>query len=62
MKAVKDGSEASAHANGVWYRLTIEREEPSPPKPIFVVRTIVDSDEETGADGVVTSVVVNKVA
>jgi hypothetical protein len=57
MNAVKDGNEALAQANGVSYRLSIEREEPSPPNPVFLIRTIVSADDENDAVEAVTSVV-----
>jgi hypothetical protein len=56
MKAVEDGSTSFAQANGVLYHLTIERDEPSPPKPAFVVRTVVKPDEATDDIAGVTSV------
>jgi hypothetical protein len=56
MKAVPDDRGGLAHVNDVLYRLTIEREEPSPPNPVWVVRVIVDADGENGEEGEVTSV------
>jgi hypothetical protein len=62
MKALKVESGGLAQANGVAYRLTIVREEPSPPNPVFVVRTVVDSEEDNGTLAGVASVVVGKAA
>jgi AAA domain len=57
MKAVPRDQGGFAQADGASYRLTIEREEPSPPNPVFLIRTIVSADDENGAVEAVTSVV-----
>jgi hypothetical protein len=62
MKAVGDGRGALAQANGVSYRLTIEREEPAPPGRLFVIRTGVGAHDEDSAHGEITAVAVNKAA
>jgi len=49
MKAIPDDCGGLAQANGVSYRLTIEREKPSPPNPVFVIRTATGEDDEIGA-------------
>jgi AAA domain len=49
MKAIPDECWGLAQVNDVSYRLTIEREKPSPPKPVFVVRTIMGGNAEDGA-------------
>ena len=49
MKAIRDECGSLAQANGVLYRLTIEREKPSPPNPVFVIRTAIGEDDEIGA-------------
>jgi hypothetical protein len=63
MKAVKEGHEtALAQVKNVLYHLTIEREEPSPPNPVFVVRTIVGADKEDSEPGEVTPAIADKAA
>lgn len=45
MKAIPDDCGAVAQADGVSYRLTIEREKPSPPNRIFVVRAVIGGED-----------------
>lgn len=42
MDAITEDDDVWAKANGCHYRLTLERKEPCPPKPLFVVRTLRD--------------------
>jgi hypothetical protein len=49
MKAIRNECGSLAQANGVSYRLTVEREKPSPPNPVFVIRTAFGEDDEIGA-------------
>ncbi len=56
MKAVRDECGSLAQTNGVSYRLTIEREKPSPPNPVFVIRTAIGEDGEIGAGEGVASI------
>jgi hypothetical protein len=55
MKAIPDDCGGLAQANGISYRLTIERKEPSPPYPVFVIRTVIGGHDEAGTGGGVTS-------
>jgi hypothetical protein len=57
MKAIPDDCGGPAQANGISYRLTIEREKPSPPNPVFVIRTAIGEGDEIGAGEGVASIV-----
>jgi hypothetical protein len=56
MKAISDDCGGLAQANGISYRLTIEREKPSPPNTVFVIRTAIGEDDEIDAGEDVASV------
>ncbi len=45
MKAIGNDHRGFAQANGISYLMTIEREDPSPPNPIYVIRTVIDGAE-----------------
>lgn len=51
MKAIAHKRPALAQANGVSYLMTIERELPSPPNPIFVIRATASAGIEAAAGG-----------
>ena len=55
MKAISGDRGGLAQANGISYRLTIERGKPSPPNPVFVIRTVIGGDDEDRIGGGVTS-------
>jgi hypothetical protein len=56
MEAVAEGCDNPAEAHGGSYVLTIERKEPSPPNPVFLVRkAITSSDAAKGGDGPASS-------
>ena len=59
MEAVTEEGGGLVQANGVLYRLTIERKKPSPPNPVFVVREIVGAEN---ADQEIPSLAVKKAA
>jgi hypothetical protein len=55
MKAIPEDCGGLAQANGISYRLTIERREPSPPNPVFVIRAVIGGGDEDGTGGGVSS-------
>jgi hypothetical protein len=55
MKAIPEDRGGLAQADGISYRLTIERREPSPPHPVFVIRTAIGGHDEAGTGGGVPS-------